>query len=130
MPAASSNHPPSLDNNAPDDPSVNRNLRPMSPCLREPKQKGRLAPPPGFFSSERLRYFALPILYMPVPHVGHTPFVAGLPFFMVTAVASFISRCVLHFRQYASTVIPPLATAIAGSLAGPRTRPASSEYTD
>ena len=36
--------------------------------------------------------FALPILYMPVPHTGQTPLVAGLPFFMVTALASFISR--------------------------------------
>jgi hypothetical protein len=41
-------------------------------------------------------------LYMPVPHTGHVPFVAGLPFFMVTGVAPFISRCVRHFRQYAS----------------------------
>lgn len=49
--------------------------------------------------SETERYFALPILYMPVPHVGQTPFVAGLPFFIVTGVASFISRWVLHFRQ-------------------------------
>ena len=56
-------------------------------------------PPPKLRFAAKKRYFALPILYMPVPHVGHTPFVAGLPFFIVTAVASFISRWVLHFRQ-------------------------------
>lgn len=44
-------------------------------------------------------YLALPILYMPVPQTGHVPFVAGLPFFIVTGVASFISRWVRHFRQ-------------------------------
>jgi hypothetical protein len=48
-------------------------------------------------------------LYMPVPQTGHVPFVAGLPFFMVTGFASFISRCVRHFRQYASTGDPPLS---------------------
>jgi hypothetical protein len=46
-------------------------------------------------------------LYMPVPHTGHVPFVAGLPFFIVTGFASFISRCVRHFRQYASKAVPP-----------------------
>jgi hypothetical protein len=29
--------------------------------------------------------YALPILNIEMPHVGHVPFVAGLPFFMVTA---------------------------------------------
>jgi hypothetical protein len=57
----------------------------------------------------RLGYFALPILYMPVPQTGQTPFVAGLPFFIVTGFASFISRWVRHFRQYASTDDPPLS---------------------
>ena len=55
-------------------------------------QRGRLAPPLVPRSRIVQRYFALPILYMPVPQVGHTPLVAGLPFFIVTAVASFISR--------------------------------------
>ena len=50
-------------------------------------------------------YLALPILYMPVPQTGHAPFVAGLPFFIVTGVASFISRWVRHFRRYASKAI-------------------------
>jgi hypothetical protein len=44
----------------------------------------------------------LPIQNMLVPHVGHTPFVAGLPFFIVTALALFISFLDLHFIQYAS----------------------------
>jgi hypothetical protein len=34
-----------------------------------------------------------------VPHTGHLPFVAGLPFFSVIAAASFISRLALHFTQ-------------------------------
>ena len=29
--------------------------------------------------------YALPILNIEMPHVGQVPFVAGLPFFMVTA---------------------------------------------
>ena len=29
--------------------------------------------------------YALPILNIEMPHVGHVPFVAGFPFFMVTA---------------------------------------------
>ncbi len=44
-------------------------------------------------------YLALPILYMPVLQTGQVPFVAGLPFFIVTGVASFISRWVRHFKQ-------------------------------
>jgi DNA protecting protein DprA len=37
-----------------------------------------------------------------VPHSGHLPSVAGRPFFIVIWTASFISRLVLHFTQYAS----------------------------
>jgi hypothetical protein len=40
-------------------------------------------------------------LYIFVPQTGQEPLVAGLPFFIVTAWASFISRWVRHFRQYA-----------------------------
>ncbi len=40
------------------------------------------------------------ILYIPVPQVGHLPFIAGLPFFMVTFLASEISFFSLHFTQY------------------------------
>ena len=39
-----------------------------------------------------------------VPHTGHFPFVAGFPFFSVTATGSFISRLALHFTQYAWTM--------------------------
>lgn len=40
-----------------------------------------------------------------VPHTGHVPFVAGLPFFKVTGFGSFISRFALHFTQYASMTL-------------------------
>ena len=40
-----------------------------------------------------------PILNIVVPHSPHLPLVAGLPFFIVTAWASRISRCSLHFKQ-------------------------------
>lgn len=49
-------------------------------------------------------YFDLPILNSVVPHTGHVPFVAGLPFFMVTCVGLFIVTFFLHFTQYASTI--------------------------
>jgi hypothetical protein len=39
---------------------------------------------------------------MAVPHVGHTPLVAGLPFFIVVALALFISFLERHLTQYAS----------------------------
>jgi hypothetical protein len=49
---------------------------------------------------------ALPmILNMPVPHVGHVPFMALRPLAMVTSAAFFMSRFALHFTQYASTAI-------------------------
>jgi hypothetical protein len=41
-----------------------------------------------------------PILKIFVPHTGHTPCVAGRPFFIVIAFASLISREALHFTQY------------------------------
>jgi hypothetical protein len=43
--------------------------------------------------------YALPILNIEMPHVGHVPFVAGLPFFIVTAWVPFISLLSLHFTQ-------------------------------
>jgi len=43
--------------------------------------------------------YTLPILNIEMPHVGHVPFVAGLPFFMVTAWVLFISLLSLHFTQ-------------------------------
>jgi hypothetical protein len=41
----------------------------------------------------------LPILYILVPQVAHVPVVAGLPFFIVTAVGFFISFLALHLTQ-------------------------------
>jgi hypothetical protein len=41
----------------------------------------------------------LPILNIFVPQVGHTPWVAGLPFFMVMLFGFFISLLVRHFTQ-------------------------------
>jgi hypothetical protein len=43
---------------------------------------------------------------MLVPQVGQTPLVAGLPFFMVIALAFFISFLERHFTQYASIFFP------------------------
>ncbi len=45
------------------------------------------------------------ILYMPVLHFEHLPFIAFLPFFMVTCLASFISLLLLHFTQYPVSAI-------------------------
>lgn len=44
---------------------------------------------------------------MPVPQLGHLPFMAERPFFILTSFASFISFFALHFTQYAS-IHPPL----------------------
>ena len=49
--------------------------------------------------SNRQAYLALPILNIFVPHVGQTPWVAGLPFFIVISLVSFISRLALHLTQ-------------------------------
>ncbi|HNQ27828.1 MAG TPA: hypothetical protein PKL92_07915 [Aquaticitalea sp.] len=46
-------------------------------------------------------YFPI-ILNMPVPQVGHSPFIAFLPFFIVASLAFFMSFLDLHFTQYAS----------------------------
>jgi len=50
-------------------------------------------------TSRRARHDA-PILKIFVPHTGHTPCVAGRPFFIVIAFASLISLEALHFTQY------------------------------
>lgn len=47
----------------------------------------------------KVRDYDFPILYILVPHTGHTPLVAGLPFFIVTFSGFFISLAVRHFRQ-------------------------------
>jgi hypothetical protein len=57
--------------------------------------------------SNRQAYLALPILNIFVPQVGQTPWVAGLPFFIVISFVSFISRLALHLTQYAFIVLPP-----------------------
>jgi len=44
-------------------------------------------------------YLAAPIRMIVVPHTGHLPFIAGLPFFSFTATASLISRLARHFTQ-------------------------------
>jgi hypothetical protein len=41
----------------------------------------------------------LPMRNILVPQVGQTPCVAGLPFFMVMALAPFISFFARHFTQ-------------------------------
>jgi hypothetical protein len=48
-----------------------------------------------------IRYLALPILKTFVPQVGQIPEVAGLPFFMVMALAFLISFLARHLTQYA-----------------------------
>jgi hypothetical protein len=45
------------------------------------------------------------ILNIPVPQVGHTPFIALRPLAIVTLAGLFISRFALHFTQYASTAM-------------------------
>jgi hypothetical protein len=52
-------------------------------------------------------FLPLPIWNIFVPQVPQVPLVAGLPFFIVTAVGSFISLFALHLTQYASIYHPP-----------------------
>lgn len=52
-----------------------------------------------------LDYFELPILNIPVPHVGHLPFIAGLPFLSVTGTAFGSSLFSRHFTQYIVAII-------------------------
>ena len=53
-------------------------------------------------TAKAFAYSAFPMRKRVVPQTGQVPLVAGLPFFIVTCCGSFISRLVLHFRQYAS----------------------------
>src|SRR5207245_9500960 len=57
-----------------------------------PRIRDGIGPPPG-------SYFAAPIRIIVVPHTGHLPFIAGLPFFSLTATAPLISRLARHFTQ-------------------------------
>ncbi len=49
----------------------------------------------------------IPIRNILLPHVGQTPWVAGVLFFIVMLLGSFISFLVRHFTQYASICVPP-----------------------
>src|SRR2546430_11498835 len=49
-------------------------------------------------------FFSLRKLCTVVPQTEQVPFMACLPFFMVTSFASFISLFCLHFTQYASAI--------------------------
>ena len=62
-------------------------------------------PPTTYTKCYSLSQEAFPILNILVLQTGQIPCVAGLPFFIVTACGSFISRFALHFTQYASTKI-------------------------
>src|SRR5215472_13530570 len=44
------------------------------------------------------------ILNITVPHVGHLPLMAFLPFFIVSSTASTISFLALHLTQYPSGI--------------------------
>ncbi len=47
----------------------------------------------------------MPMRNILVPQTGQTPWVAGLPFFRVTGLASFISLLARHFTHYACIVV-------------------------
>ena len=54
---------------------------------------------PVFEGSSREPRYPLPMRYILVPQTGQVPLVAGLPFFIVTALGFRISLWVRHFRQ-------------------------------
>jgi hypothetical protein len=51
-----------------------------------------------------------PILNIFVPHTVHVPWMAGLPFFIVTFFSSFIVLLALHLTQYACVAMEPYTT--------------------
>jgi hypothetical protein len=53
----------------------------------------------GFYWAMFEKTYAVPILNTFVPQDGQTPWVAGLPFFMVMLFGSLISFLVRHFTQ-------------------------------
>src|SRR5674476_854804 len=74
--------------------------------LRMRRGPGRLAPRPSPAYSKKTRvrgpetsYLLLPILNILVPQSGQMPWVAGLPFFIVTACSSFMVFLARHFTQ-------------------------------
>ena len=66
--------------------------------------------------------YALPILNIFVPQLGHTPWVAGLPFFMVIDFASFISFLDLHLTQYACTITTSFMLIMVWTISSDRVR--------
>jgi len=76
------------------------------PLIRRPCQPpaiNLIAPAmvkPGLLQASGMAFaYLLPILNILVPQTGQTPWVAGLPFFIVIAFAFFISRLVRHLTQ-------------------------------
>jgi hypothetical protein len=49
------------------------------------------------------------IRFVFVPQTAHVPFMAGLPFRIVTRCGFFCSVFFLHFTQYASVISHPLS---------------------
>lgn len=59
----------------------------------------------GLFFCKLQKNYAAPILYIPVPQVGHFAFIAGLPFFIVTFSGLATSFFALHFTQYIDAIV-------------------------
>ncbi len=74
----------------------------MSPPIGRAGRKLKENPPKsgGFSGKFALINYLPPILNIPVPHTGHLPFIAGLPFFNVTGTAVGSSRFARHLTQY------------------------------
>lgn len=54
----------------------------------------------AYKQKQKRRYLAFPnILNTLVPQVGHSPFMALMPFFIVISLPSLISTCFLHFMH-------------------------------
>jgi hypothetical protein len=66
------------------------------------KGRGQLQPRPFHYQPQPAQ--ALPILNILVLQVGQTPWVAGLPFFIVMALGLFISFFERHLTQYACAI--------------------------
>ena len=75
----------------------------LSCAYRRPEKgpDGRIATfwPLDFKAVKDVPGYFLPILNILVPQTGQVPWVAGRAFFMVMALAPFISRLVRHFMQ-------------------------------
>ena len=84
-----------------------RGTRPVAVFVLRNNEGWIRSPYPALDLHYRIRLSYLPILNSVVPQTGHTPLVAGLPFFITTSCGFLISLFVLHFMQYASIVFPP-----------------------